>query len=491
MSSNIGATSINPGNEEDDSRCRLCAMIIGEDSKRINMNEEQVEEIVEGLLDISQVESKRLSCITLVCLRCWNEIQHFKAFVERCRRAQELLLENIFIRECPTPEDDDELVDEGQESKEIDVKESQLLITANDAKPSTRTEKCFEEIERHVNLLLLEIDEKQNKISSATSVHECSDCLAEFLSRDSLLEHRKTCDRNGNDASNRTGILRCTLCDFTSISRAALGFHLLRLHGDSDKLPVSGYIDEDDVVCPICEDSFTNLQELRYHLPSHLQNAAKPSGSKEPVAGSKRCTICSKDFRTWSLYRVHMKYHLNQKDVICEGCGKRFYSKSDMREHYEAVHEHKRYVCNICGIHIKLKSNIRRHLRSHDVTQQFKCDQCPKRFACRTNLRYHLDAHLGRKRYPCEICGEAFQYTYARNQHLFRAHGIQIAGVKIRKERKRRIPTTAESDSKEPKSSSICSAAANVGKIRESVPHTVTYAENDDLIEYAPESPTT
>ncbi|XP_049530740.1 zinc finger protein 557-like [Anopheles darlingi] len=491
MSSSIGAIEINPGEDGEDSICRLCARKIGEDSKRININEEQIEEIVEGLLDIAQVESKRLSRITLVCLRCWNELKLFKAFVERCRRAQERLLENIFVRECPTPEDDDELVDECQERNEgrVDVNESQLLTATNYAKPST-SENCFEEIERHVHRLLAEIEEKQNHISHATSGHDCSNCSAEFLSRDSLLEHRKTCDRMDNDVLNRNGMFCCAVCDFTIPFKTTLGSHLLNMHGDSDKLPLRGYIDEDDVACPICKDTFTNLQELRNHLPSHLQNASKPAASREPLAPSKRCTICGKDFRTWSLYRVHMKYHLNQKDVICEGCGKRFYSKSDMREHYEAVHEHKRYVCNICGINIKLKSNIRRHLRSHDSTQQFKCDQCPKRFACRTNLRYHLDVHLGRKRYPCESCGEAFQYTYGRNQHMFRAHGIKIAGIRIRKERKRRIVTEDETESKDPKSSTSC-PAANLSDIRETMPLSVPYDEDNDLIEYAPESPTT
>lgn len=243
-------------------------------------------------------------------------------------------------------------------------------------------------------------------------------------------------------------------------------------------------VDISDLKCRLCDDKFSNLNDVRSHLENAHEVKFCPANNgmteynMELKNGLYVCHICSKDYHTFTLLNSHMNCHVGK--VVCENCGagflnqhllmkhkethlsnrfncsqcdKVFFKKSQLKYHSEIIHkgkdrvrpkkcphcpmtfkEHyrkmvhmreshgvmKTFQCHIC----KSTFTTRRALTEHITrfhTEKFKCEICSKCFSIESKLKQHLIGHSGERNYVCPICKNAYMHSMTLRKHM-RSH---------------------------------------------------------------------
>ncbi|XP_058060996.1 myoneurin-like [Anopheles bellator] len=172
------------------------------------------------------------------------------------------------------------------------------------------------------------------------------------------------------------------------------------------------------------------------------QKQSKRTADQPPSRCKKICQICGKVLSNSATFRVHMKMHLQDKNLVCNICHRRFYVKQELKVHMESIHEQKVFACSICDLKCRWRKSLNRHMQLHEENPyKHKCNHCEQAFARPHQLRIHVMKHTGDRVY-CEECGTGYRHNYMLTQHKIRKHGHVIEGVQLYKISRKKIKDT-------------------------------------------------
>ncbi|CAH1171118.1 unnamed protein product [Phaedon cochleariae] len=300
------------------------------------------------------------------------------------------------------------------------------------------------------------LDKHVTSTHSSETPFECNICYKEFRSKNHLMQHSKTHDKEI--------LLECTIC------------HNMRWSSKSH-LPTQNmdHADEKPFKCDICTQ-----QSLTKKVHRILQSVKKPF----------ECNICNRKFcnehhfirhrathdedkyyecdmcHTWCVSKNHVKAQTNGKPFRCDPCKELFWAKQNLKNHskletgmkpecdfcHKILHSIpllRRHItvmhtsetpfeCNICYKEFRSKNHFMQHRKAHDEQissgcdichdmryqnivhsneTPFKCSICNKQFRTIRNLRAHDDLHRGKKTFECSICNKKFPTKSNLNRH--------------------------------------------------------------------------
>lgn len=125
---------------------------------------------------------------------------------------------------------------------------------------------------------------------------------------------------------------------------------------DVDALDKVFQLDEESVVCNICNKTFSTPFARMGHMRTHY------SGLPRKFA----CTECDKRYLTQSQLKKHLRVHSGVKPYRCNLCPKAFLRKWDLTRHTRVHTGEKPFQCSYCNVKFGYMRTLRRHeKRSH------------------------------------------------------------------------------------------------------------------------------
>ena len=168
-------------------------------------------------------------------------------------------------------------------------------------------------------------------------------------------------------------------------------------------------------ICEFCQEVFSNLDDLAYHLvydhandlseenlafknnqgSNYLQNHV----NDQKVQENNKCDSGENIFQARELSRHIRSEHVDinstqkvKKNLKCDYCGKSFSLKAQLKTHIHTVHEgYKKYECESCLKSFSQKGHLKKHIRSvHEGHKDYKCEPCRKSFSQVGTLKRHI-----------------------------------------------------------------------------------------------------
>ncbi|XP_065086585.1 zinc finger protein 681-like isoform X3 [Ochlerotatus camptorhynchus] len=432
--------------------CRLC--LESEKPSVTSMNDGTFRARLTAVSNFMFEDSEQLT--SSVCSECSERINQFYTFMEtvRCNQEQlqlslpptqikcEVFVESPYVElgcavkkeelpEIDTPETihvevemfEDPLTAEKSEAEEEPASslsiedEKSVEITDEDRLIkeffSLKCDTCSESFET-----LKHLKSHAKKVHNTQAVLQC--CNKSFSLKHKMIFHINThlkpfkCDGCDRGFPDKTGLnvhysakhisseekqFKCEKCNRSFQTEQKLRTHL-RLH--------------DQVECPICMKSISNM----YLLKSHI--ARMHSGERKFM-----CDVCGKDFKSRSAVDSHKLIHkeLKREDgAQCEICHTWISRKQHLRKHMMHQHQAKEVTCDICHKVYPNEKSLTTHKGRVHVDDKFECEICGKRFKRNVNLKEHRASHIGQKLYSCEFCGMEMNsngnlYSHKKNKH--------------------------------------------------------------------------
>ena len=294
----------------------------------------------------------------------------------------------------------------------------------------------------------------EESLTELNSVHDSSDVFGCFLeSKDTTLDGDYTVEtemKNGNlymalkgntteeEKSQTESTDSCEITDNNqiSLSQCAPEQHEKETLMEQDKEviehktmtseersgPEKKHV---EIYCKECEHLFKYKESYDKHLKEDRCRHV--------------CDICGKIFLYAKTkdYKIHVKYHTQQRDHECEICGKRFIERGTMLRHLrlhtiespkkdkemmkkeksakrkqrkakDRILKQSNYHCNDCEHTFKRKASYEKHLREDRC--KHVCDICGKVFLYLRTKDYiiHMKYHTKQKDHECFQCGKRF-----------------------------------------------------------------------------------
>lgn len=243
--------------------------------------------------------------------------------------------------------------------------------------------------------------------------------MAPHLSSDDTMKHEvKIEDESDNDADVMT--------IEPDLETVAAGAECADETNDSnEELPL--------VMCPLCQDNFTERQSLEGHLmtvhsvnkdgltrllllvdtsvwDSKKEEAPRRSVSTVSDAMSKidleiECLLCGKNFKTMSDLFNHCveNNHFNQtKDhylCLLKSCPQTFSNITQVQSHFKDTHLNiviserhvYKYRCKLCSLAFKTQEKLNTHSLYHTMRDATKCSICNRSFRSTASLQKHME----------------------------------------------------------------------------------------------------
>lgn len=204
--------------------------------------------------------------------------------------------------------------------------------------------------------------------------------------------------------------------------------------------------------CEICQKNYTKLAHLRNHMRTHARN------------NNFTCSICNRNFRSCSLYDMHMKeshkQDVRENDDRNEGeHHDRLVPKSDeespvsqeekaplleaeLSEHLKTEANCKRTVARSLARKLPKNSKTRKKRASSLATNKLiqnsllECTYCQQSFNFPSVLKRHMRSHTNERPYVCEICNKSFKQLGHLSQHAlthtdYRSFRCTICSIKF------------------------------------------------------------
>ena len=250
--------------------------------------------------------------------------------------------------------------------------------------------------------------------------YKCGSCEYRAIDKPSLRRHLRTHEKYSDEELKK---FVCQICGLGKPDQRLLERHELT------------HFKEKVHLCNECGKKFKDPKGLRIHMMIHTGEmpysckvCSKPfrhtSTLKLHMTGDhgmgnyfKKCPWCDETFDKKALYVQHKEENHKTNIVLdCEHCDVKLKSHYAMVIHMKGHLNVKDILCQVCGKGFSCKSHLTQHMRKHGEKKHF-CEVCSKLFARRNDLTSHMRIHTGEKPHVCKNCGERFTQHGSLNHH--------------------------------------------------------------------------
>ncbi|XP_049299912.1 zinc finger protein 311-like [Anopheles funestus] len=165
--------------------------------------------------------------------------------------------------------------------------------------------------------------------------------------------------------------------------------------------------------CFVCNTEHDTVEELEYHMPTHLNLLPY------------HCTSCTHEeviVRTLSLLNKHHLMH--QKPINCRFCDKCFTTYGSRRLHEDLKHDKNNvtFRCDVCQKELASKRSLQYHRKHHESPDSLRCKVCLRTLSSAYEVKLHMRTHTGEKPNKCIFCGVSFNRKSNLTEHVRRCH---------------------------------------------------------------------
>ncbi|XP_055638105.1 zinc finger protein 391-like [Toxorhynchites rutilus septentrionalis] len=425
-----------------EARCRLCFGLRSDMSRIFPDNDDEDDVDCE-----SQLAIKVLKCTSLqlpvddddltsqICKECITKLDEFFQFRVQCRKNNILYRKRKLPEQVQTP-DVKENQHIGLENDQISLENlDETLLKALEGKDismdAINFDHTFGSEVKPEDLLKIDIgfnDEQKTtpeEVVSSSSAR-CNGCGEEFSSPFDLNQHMGFCpSRLKNDTlqpfiPNIGGItqLTCHICNRSFNDTQELKYHE-SLHSNSPSK------------CNFCHLTFPCSRTLKIHMDQHKMISTLPDGRF-------KCDLCDATFKLYGNLIIHRRSHTGERPYPCYICGRAFSTSSNMKTHMNVVHSQDRpFKCHQCHKSFNTDTRLRSHMETHSFPLisgssdagggselSSTCKICNKTFSHPSYLTIHYRVHTGERPYQCRFCTSAFATSGNLKVHM-RIHAAQ------------------------------------------------------------------
>ncbi|CAG9789662.1 unnamed protein product [Diatraea saccharalis] len=236
-----------------------------------------------------------------------------------------------------------------------------------------------------------------------------------------LIVHDRTKNNRNKDAAVKIDItdIMCTLCPQAVTNLEELIHHLIIAHDAEYDVSVPNCLlpfklDKDQLTCPTCNMKFVFFEYLLRHA------------NKYHLSHDYICDVCGTSFQGENHLKMHNRYYHRQGGYTCEYCGLSMNTLSKKILHERNVHSVNLSTCPHCPETFKSLYSKKLHLANvHGVEElKIKCPYCPKVYPQESIMSRHMRrVHLREKNVECEVCGEKFFGPYDVKLHMMKHNG--------------------------------------------------------------------
>ncbi|KAF5287435.1 hypothetical protein FQR65_LT12260 [Abscondita terminalis] len=252
-------------------------------------------------------------------------------------------------------------------------------------------------------------EEKTNKGS-----FQCHACDYRSVSKTTLMFHMKT-----------HKMILCDLCNFQTHSRSSLNCHRLTVHkiGSADNIALKNRNSE-QITEATAKKRFNRIKIIKCELSTNPNYFGRPflrMGrliSKKTMHfehGAFKCRFC--DFTTTNirLFKYHWNIvHTGRRQYSCDMCTYQTYSNTEFRRHKNNHYDKDIIRCSLCNYISKSFFRLKAHLTEHSIKQTFNCDKCDYKTKNQSDLQSHKIMHSEQnnlKRYFIRNPGDVETYN--------------------------------------------------------------------------------
>lgn len=243
--------------------------------------------------------------------------------------------------------------------------------------------------------------------TSTNEIYKCNSCERVFTKLQSLNQHARVHDENGN--------FTCDICK--TVFRISFCFKVHMFLHEVQMLKS----DSDAPACKFCFNTYSNKSDLELHLLGHIE---KPF----------QCIHCGKSFTRKIRLSYHLRQHSEERPFPCKECGKTFRNPTTLHQHQKIHSGRKPYLCKICLKAFTQQQQLSSHMLTHTGEKKFVCQYCGRAFALNGNLTVHIRRHTGDTPFYCEVCGKGFHDSSSRKKHMIWKHKNELPNNAIKTE---------------------------------------------------------